>query len=139
MSRVLLAVALVAVAVLVAWLVQRRRRPVRAPSFHVPDRLDRGDFDRPDAPWLVVVFTSSTCDTCAAVRDKARALASDAVAVQEVEARAREDLHERYGVDAVPLVAVADASGAVRAHVFGPVPAADLWSTLAELRSGEDH
>jgi hypothetical protein len=135
MTRVLIAVVLVALAVLVAWLVQRRRpQPARAPTFHVPDALDRDDFDRPDAPWLVVAFTSATCDTCAAVIDKARALESDAVAVQEVEARAQKAVHDRYGVDAVPLVVLVDADGAVRAHFFGPVSAADLWSALAELR-----
>jgi hypothetical protein len=135
MSRVVIAVVLVAVAVLVAWLVQRGRpQPARAPTFHVPDALDRAEFDRPDAPWLVVAFTSATCDTCAAVIDKARALESDAVAVQEVEARAQRAVHDRYGVDAVPLVVLVDAGGAVRAHFFGPVSAADLWSALATLR-----
>lgn len=135
MTRLAIAVVLVALAVLVAWLVQRRRpQPERAPTFHVPDALDRSDFDRPDAPWLVVAFTSATCDTCAAVIDKARALESDAVAVQEVEARADKAVHDRYGVDAVPLVVLVDADGVVRAHFFGPVSAADLWSALAELR-----
>jgi hypothetical protein len=67
--------------------------------------------------------------------EKVRALESDAVAVAEAEVRAAKPLHERYGVDAVPLVLVADGTGAVRAHFFGPVPAADLWSALAELRA----
>jgi lipopolysaccharide export system protein LptC len=135
MSRVVIAVVLVAIAVLIAWLVQRRRpQPTRAPTFHVPDALDRREFDRPDAGWLVVVFTSATCDTCASVIDKARALESDAVAVQEVEARAQKAVHDRYGVDAVPLVVLVDSAGVVRTHFFGPVSAADLWSALAALR-----
>jgi hypothetical protein len=135
-ERLLLAVVLVASAVVVAWILQRRRPvPAKAPTFHVPERLDRGLFARSDAPWLVAVFTSATCDTCRAVSDKAQALESDVVAVQALEARVDKRLHERYGIDAVPLVVVADAQGEVRAHFFGPVPAADLWAALAALRS----
>lgn len=135
MTRLLLAAVLVALAVLVAWLVQRRKgEPTRAPTFQVPDAIDRSMFERPDAPWLVVVFTSASCDTCSAVVDKARALQSDAVAVQDVEARADQTLHEQYAIDAVPLVVVADEAGVVRRHFFGPVPASDLWAALAELR-----
>jgi hypothetical protein len=68
------------------------------------------------------------------VREKVSALESEAVAVQEVEAGAHRPLHDRYRVDAVPLVVMADRTGAVRAHFFGPVAAADLWSTMAALR-----
>jgi hypothetical protein len=136
-SRLVIAVVLVAVAVLVAWLLQRRRvQPARAPTFHVPERLARADFPSPDVAWLVVVFTSATCDTCRTVAEKAHALESAAVAVHEVEARADKPLHDRYGIDAVPLAVIADRDGTVRAHFFGPVSAADLWSTLAELRDG---
>ena len=135
MTRVLLAVVLVGLAVLVASLVQRRRPvPRSAPTFAVPDALDRDGFERPDAPWLVAVFTSLTCDTCALVSEKARALESDAVVVQELEAKRDRVVHDRYGVDAVPLLVIADETGAVRAHFFGPVSAADMWSTLADLR-----
>ena len=75
MARLALAAGLVVAAVVVAWLVQRHKgEPARAPTFHVPDRLERASFDRPEAPWLVVVFTSATCDTCAAVAEKAQAL-----------------------------------------------------------------
>lgn len=139
MTRVLIAAILVAAAVAVAWWLQRRRpAPAKAPSFHVPERLDRADFDGRSAPWLVVAFTSATCDTCAAVAEKVRALASDAVAVQEVEVRAAKELHDRYGVDAVPLVVLADDRGTVRAHWFGPVSASELWSTVAAVR-GDGH
>jgi hypothetical protein len=119
----------------VAALIQRRR-PVAtsAPSFHVPEQLDRSLFDRPEAAWLVAVFTSSTCDTCAAVAEKARALDSPRVVVQELEVKARADLHQRYDIDAVPLVVVADVHGTVRRHFFGPVPTSELWAAVAEAR-----
>jgi len=59
------------------------------------------------------------------------------VAVQEVEVRRDRGLHQRYEIDAVPLVVVADRTGAVRAHHLGPTTAADLWGTLAELRRAD--
>lgn len=137
MERALLVVVLAAVAVAVAFVVQRRRAvPAPANTGHtLPDRLDRRDFDRPEAPWLVVVFTSATCTTCAGVWDRARPLASDQVAVQQLEAAAQRDLHAKYAITAVPGVAVADHQGTVRARFLGPVTATDLWATLAELRA----
>ena len=138
MERALVALAMVAVAVVVA-AVLTRRRP-QAPTgarWAVPVQLDRADFEAPDRPWLVVVFTSATCRSCAGTLTGARALASPAVAVQEVEVSARPDLHRRYGVDAVPMVVVADAEGVVRASFAGPPGASDLWAVMGELRAGE--
>jgi hypothetical protein len=68
------------------------------------------------------------------VWDKARLLASDDVAVHEVEVGTARDLHERYRISAVPALVVADRDGAVRASFLGPVTATDLWATVAELR-----
>jgi hypothetical protein len=135
-ERVLLVAVLVAVAVAAAVVIERRRKPP-APtnvSHVLPERLDRADFDRPDAPWLVAVFTSATCSTCAGVWDKARHLAGDAVAVQQLEVGATKAVHDRYRVTAVPAVVVADGGGEVRATFLGPVTATDLWATVAELR-----
>jgi hypothetical protein len=135
-ERLLLVVALVAVAVGVAMVLQRRR-PQPAPTnvrVTLPAQVARADFDRPEAGWLVAVFTSATCSTCAGVWDKARLLASDEVATQEIEVGAARDLHRRYGIDAVPSIVVADAEGVVQATFVGPVTATDLWATVAELR-----
>jgi hypothetical protein len=135
-ERALTAVVLAAVVLGVAWLAQRRRRPdapVRT-GYTVPQQLDRADFERPDAPWLVAVFTSATCDSCAGVWERARHLDAPAVAVQEVEVAARKDLHDRYGIEAVPTTVVADAAGVVRSSFLGPVTATDLWAAVAELR-----
>jgi hypothetical protein len=135
-ERIATAVVLAAAVLVVAWVSQRRRRPdapVRT-GFTVPQQLDRQDFDRPDAPWLVAVFTSATCDSCRSVWDKVRHLEAAAVVVQELEVGARKDLHERYGIDAVPTTVVADAEGVVRESFLGPVTATDLWAAVAELR-----
>jgi hypothetical protein len=136
-ERVLLVVVLAAAAVVVATVVQRRRAPAAAPSrtgYDVPERLDRADFARPDADWLVAVFTSATCTTCAGVWDKARLLDSDAVAAEELEVTARRELHRKYRIEAVPATLVVDADGLVQASFVGPVTATDLWAALAELR-----
>jgi hypothetical protein len=136
-DRVVLVAAIAVVAVVVAVVVQRRQRP-GAPTqtgYNVPDRIDRADFARPDASWLVAVFTSATCGTCAGVWDKARLLDSDVVATQEVELSAARALHDKYAIDGIPATVVADAEGLVRASFLGPVTATDLWATLAELRA----
>lgn len=139
MDRVLIAAAIIVVAVAVA-LVARRRRPdaPTQPTRAVPTQLDRADFDRPDAPWLVAVFTSATCNTCADVLAKAEVLASDDVVVDHAEWQTRKDVHERYRIDAVPLLVIADREGVVRWHVAGPVSATDLWAAVAAVRDEAD-
>jgi hypothetical protein len=134
-DRLIVAAVLVAIAVVAAWVLQRRRPD--APTggqWTVPAQLDRDDFVRPEAPWLVAVFTSATCDSCASVLERAEPLESRVVAVQHAEVAERKDLHERYGIDAVPTLVIADDAGVVRASFVGPVNATDLWGTLAELR-----
>ncbi len=135
MDRLLVLVVVAAASAALAYLVQRRRpdAPIRT-GWMVPEQLDRRDFARPDAPWLVAVFTSASCDSCAAVVDVAGPLASDAVAVDVVEVGERHEVHDRYAVDAVPMVLLVDALGVVRDHHLGPVSATHLWGSLAELR-----
>lgn len=135
--RLVVALAIVAVAAGVATLVSRRRRadPPTQPRRSMPAQLDRADFADPSAPWLVVVFSSDTCSTCADVISKAEVLRSDDVAVDVASFQARRDLHQRYSVDAVPCLVIADAAGSVRAGFLGPVTATDLWAAVAEVRS----
>ena len=135
MDRLLLLLVVAALAAAVAHLLQRRRpdAPVRT-GWTIPEQIDRDDFARPEAPWLVAVFTSASCDACAAVAATAAPLASDAVEVQVVEYGKHRDVHDRYGIDAVPLVVIADAVGVVRADHVGPVSATHLWGSLAEVR-----
>lgn len=136
MERLVIAAVIVVVVGAFAVLARRRRTP-DAPTqrrFEAPTQLDRSDFERPDAPWLVAVFSSATCDVCRSVLDKAVVLASDDVAVEEIEFTAARPLHERYSIDAVPTLVVADADGVVRATFLGPMTATDLWAAVAEAR-----
>ena len=136
MVRLLVAVAIVTAAAGVAALVNRRRRadPPTQPHHAIPAQLDRADFAEPAAPWLVAVFSSDTCDTCADVVAKAQVLRSDGVAVDVVPFQTRRQVHQRYAIDAVPCLVVADAEGAVQAAFVGAVTATDLWAAVAEAR-----
>lgn len=138
MERLLLVVGGVVVAAAVAWVTSRRVDPPGDNTHSVPRRLDRREFLRPEADWLVAVFTSAGCSTCAGVWERARALDSDAVAVQELELDAARELHERYGIDAVPTLVIADRAGEVRRAFLGPTSSADLWSAVAEVRDGSE-
>ena len=128
---------LIAMAVAVCISLVLRRRATDAPTqggFEIPTQLDRGDFDSPDAPWLVVIFASSTCDACADVATKALVMASGEVAVQRIDYIDNPDLHKRYKVDAVPTLVVVDSRGVVKKGFLGPMKAQDLWAAVAECR-----
>ncbi len=136
MERLVIA-ALIIVIVGVVALVSRKRRVVDAPTqreYNVPQQLDRSDFARPEAPWLVAVFSSATCDVCAGVAERAAVLESTEVAVVVVEYGASKDLHEKYKIDAVPTLVIADANGVTKQHFLGPVNATDMWAAVAEAR-----
>ena len=134
MGRLLLAVALVAVVAVVADLVRRRRAadPPTQARREIPSQLDREDFD--GSGWLVAVFTSETCSTCADVVRKAEVVRSDEVTVMTATFQEQRALHERYGIDAVPCLVIADAEGVVHAGFLGPVTATDLWAAIADAR-----
>jgi hypothetical protein len=134
-ARLIIAAALVLVAAAVAWRLRAHAEadPVRAPG-EVPRQLHRGDFPRADADWLVVLFSSASCESCAVMAAKVSVLESADVAVSEVEFGTQRAVHERYAIDSVPLVVVADREGVTRAAFLGPTSATDLWAAVAELR-----
>jgi hypothetical protein len=130
---------IVGVVVVIALLANlwQRKRQVDAPTqgaTEVPSQIDRSDFARPDAPWIVLAFTSATCQTCSDIERKVRVLETSSVAIQILEYTAERELHERYKIDAVPTVLMADANGVVQANFLGPVSATDLWAALARVR-----
>ena len=130
---------IVGVVVVIALLANlwQRKRQVDAPTqgaSEVPSQIDRADFARPDAPWIVLAFTSATCQTCSDIERKVRVLETNSVAIQILEYTAQRELHDRYKIDAVPTVLMADANGVVQANFLGPVSATDLWAALARAR-----
>ena len=140
MDRLLVLAVVAALAGLLAVLLQRWRPggPV-ATGWSVPGHLERADFAKPDVPWLVAVFSSTDCPTCASMVTEAYSLASALVVVQEVPAEAASQLHDRYQVDAVPMLVVADGDGLVRAHHLGPSAPGELQGVLEEARSSRSY
>ena len=135
MLRLVIVAAVVAVAFAVAYLAQRRAPQAPTRTGHgVPEQLDRADFVHPEAPWLIAVFTSATCEVCADTWQKATVLESADVAVQQLEYQGDRRLHDRYAIEAVPLVLVLDDRGVVRNSFVGPVSATHLWAAVAEAR-----
>jgi hypothetical protein len=126
---------LIAVAVVIALVLrQRGPEPPTQSRWAVPAQLDRAEFARPDAPWLVAVFTSATRASCEGAVAKAAVVASDDVAFQKISFQTGRDLHERYAVETVPIIVVADADGVVRASFIGTPSASDPWAAVAEVR-----
>ena len=136
MIRVAIVVAVVVVALVARIALSRRMVAPTRTSGALPSRVDRRDFARPDAPWLIVTFTSATCSTCADVARKASVLKSPDVAVEEVEYGARRALHAKYAIDAVPAILVVATDGSVATSFLGPVSATDLWAAVARARDG---
>lgn len=135
-TQLLIAAGALVVAGIIAALLRRRQRSAvpTQPRHRVPAQLDRADFPSGATPWLVVVFSSSSCHACADVVRKAAVLACGEVGVIDVEYTAQRDVHVKYGIDAVPMVLIVDRQGVVHASFVGPVSATDLWAAVAVAR-----
>jgi hypothetical protein len=135
-ARIVIALVIL-VAVGVIALVMRRRPPDAPPRdvYPVPKQLDRADFPRADAAWLVALFSSATCDSCHGLGDKLVPLESHDVAVCDIDFEHQGALHRRYELSAIPTTVVADHEGVVRRAFVGAFTATDLWAAVAELRA----
>ena len=137
-SRLVIALVVVIAAVVAARLLERRRpAPPTRDAYPVPAQLDRQDFPRPDAPWLFVLFSSRTCDSCGPMVARVCGLESDAIATIQVEAKADKALHDRYRIEGVPMVVLADAYGVVRAGFVGSVDTWELEEALAKAQAAD--
>ena len=136
MTQVLIVVGVAVAALVIGWIAQNRApdAPTTPITHTTPDQIDRADFARPDAPWLVTVFTSATCETCAKVWTSTQLVESEEVAIHNSEVKDEADIHKKYNITAVPSVVIADAQGVARGSFLGPPSSADLWATLAEVR-----
>lgn len=136
MIQFVLAVVIAAIIIVIVRFRQKQRgadAPTQ-PAWQFPAQLDPADFETNCDQWMVVVFISSTCSTCADVAAKAQVLESASVSVNTVDYINHAELHKRYEIDAVPITVIADSSGVVKRGFIGPVTATDLWAGLAEVR-----
>ena len=134
-----MAAVLVAVVAGLALLLERRRRsdaPSQPRRWPMPAQLDRADFEGTSVPWLAALFTSATCDSCTRIEQMVAPLAAPSLAVTVLAWQDHKDLHDRYGIEAVPCFVLADEEGIVRYGFVGrEVTATDLWAAVAEARS----
>ena len=89
-------------------------------GYSVPGHLSREDFGFLKEPWLVVIFSSASCETCKPVVTESMKLTSLGIAIQEITAETNRDLHEKYDIDAVPMLLLVDKFGVVRSSHLGP-------------------
>lgn len=122
MTRLIILVVLAVAAVGVALLLQRRRpEPPSAPSYRAPSQLDRDEFTGPNDVPLVVVFASTTCNSCPVVWEEVERSKTDAFVIERVNVQDDPKRHERYKIDGVPTTLVVGADGVVSAAFFGPL------------------
>jgi len=87
------------------------------------------DFEKPQGKWLLIFFSSDTCNSCNNVRSLINDLTDDSFHIQEIEFPKRKDLHQRYGINSVPIVLIANEEGVV-IWSFAGVPPSDLISDV---------
>ena len=134
--RLAIAAAIAIAAALVAFRL-RRGRPEAPPrdAYPIPRQLDRADFPRRDARWLVAYFSSTSCAGCQGLGDKVEVLESPQVATVDCSFEDQRDLHERYDISAIPMILIADHEGVVHRAFVGATSATDLWAAVAEVRA----
>lgn len=141
MTRVVILAVLVIAAVVIAYFLQRRRpEPPSAPSYRAPAQLDRNDFVGPASLPFVVVFGSTTCNTCPVVWEEVEAIHTAAgpepgYLIERIDVQTDPRRHERYKIDGVPTTLVADADGVVTASFFGPLRDGALAAAIAGIVS----
>jgi hypothetical protein len=130
----LIVIAIAAVAVGLAW--RFNGLPADAPTtpqFAAPQQLDRSDFDHPEQDWLLVLFSSETCLSCHEAREVLTPIRFERVAVQDLPVETSRAIHDRYSVDAVPIMVLADTDGVVRWSYLGAPPAEALRDILVDI------
>jgi hypothetical protein len=135
--RLVVAAVLLAVAGAVALVLERRRRAALQPFRSTTEltHVHRDDFPRGDVPWLALLFTSRDCAGCEPMAARLAPLESPTLAVVVCEFHDQRALHERYRIDSVPYLVVADADGAVRASFLGTATSDEIWTTIHSLTS----
>ena len=122
MSRLIVLIVLSSGASLAAVLLKKLNyRNFVTSGWSIPGHLSREDFGFLNEPWLVVIFSSESCETCKPVVAEGMKLTSLGIAIQEIAAETNRELHEKYDIDAVPMLLLVDKFGVVRSSHLGPI------------------
>ena len=136
MSRLIVLVVLSCGASIVALLLRKLNyRNFVTSGWSIPGHLSREDFNFLNEPWLVVIFSSESCETCKPVVTEGMKLTSLGVAIQEVTAETNKSLHEKYDIDAVPMLLLVDKFGLVRSSHLGPTNSEEVRNSIQTVLS----
>tara|TARA_B100000929_G_scaffold155973_1_gene123580 strand:- start:7320 stop:7748 length:429 start_codon:yes stop_codon:yes gene_type:complete len=131
MSRLIVLVVLSSGAFLAAVLLRKLNyRNFVTSGWSIPGYLRREDFGFLNEPWLVVIFSSESCETCKPVVTEGMKLTSLGIAIQEVAAETNRGLHEKYDIDAVPMLLLVDKFGVVRSSHLGPIDFGEVKKSI---------
>lgn len=135
MERLVIAGALVVVALIVAWVLERRRddTPFSVRRGEVPTRVRPSDVGLADGP-AIVVFTEASCQSCQSAIRLVRGPAGAEFPVADVEYGQDTALHQKFGIDTVPTTVVVDADGVVVGGWTGKVDPGELAAALAAVK-----
>lgn len=129
----LIVLVIAAAAVAVSTAVNRRRPdPPSTPQTAVPQQLDRADFGDTGG-WLLVLFSSETCLACRDARDTLAPVVVDGLRVEECSFPEDRAVHDRYAIDSVPTVVLADPDGVVQWSYLGAPPRQAISDLLEDF------
>ena len=119
-----------AFAISVAYIANNRRTDIPSvPKSSLPIQVDRNDFEMPVMKWLLVFFSSESCSSCIQVREILSDIPLNSIHIQEVSFPQEKNLHNRYAINSVPIVLIANLEGVVIWSYAG-VPPNDLIENL---------
>lgn len=134
MVTILIVIAVATIAVVVGFMVNGRTPDApTSPQFATPQQLDRADFEHADREWLFVLFSSATCLSCQDARAALAPVTFERVAVLDLPVETDKAVHDRYGIDAVPTVVLADREGVVRWSFLGAPPEEAIRDILVDI------
>ena len=136
MSRVIVLVLLSSAASLTAVLLRKlNKRNFLTSGWSIPGHLSREDFGFTNEPWLVVIFSSESCETCKPLVAESMKLSSLGIAIQEIAVETNKDLHEKYSIGAVPMLLLVDKFGVVRSSHLGPTNSEEVRNSIQTVLS----
>ncbi len=142
MSTILLVAGAVTIALTVSTLTRKAAASGRLagghdtePKHHIPDVVSASDFGIPEGQWMLLVFSSEKCATCAVVVEAVSRIDMPGLAVEVIGIERMPELHADYRIDAVPTTIVADPTGSVRKSFLGPVDLPMIRLAVSAARS----
>jgi len=115
------------------WANRRKPDSPTVPKFVLPFQLDRNDFESSESEWLLVLFSSETCNSCQTVLEQIASLTIFNLHIQNVEFPSEDALHKKYSVESVPSLLLASQKGVVEWSFAGTPPRGALSEALERL------